>query len=125
MLEIEKKDPAMKAHATRVANQCVLFPKELDRPSKEINQIYIAGLLHDIGMVFIPDNISSRKNGLNESEMEFIKKHPILSEKILSKYDVLKEILPVIRHHHEAIDGSGYPDGLKDGDIPIGQKSCI
>ncbi len=122
MQEIEKKDPAMKAHATRVANQCVLFTKELDRPSKEINQIYIAGLLHDIGMVFIPDNISSRKNGLNESEMEYIKKHTILSEKILSKHDILKEILPVIRHHHEAIDGSGYPDGLKGDDIPTGAK---
>ncbi|MBN1905721.1 MAG: HDOD domain-containing protein [Deltaproteobacteria bacterium] len=122
MLEMEKKDPAMKAHATRVANQCVLFTKELDRPSKEINQIYIAGLLHDIGMVFIPDNISSRKNGLTESEMEYIKKHTILSEKILSKYDVLKEILPMIRHHHEAIDGSGYPDGLKGDDIPAGAK---
>jgi HD-GYP domain-containing protein (c-di-GMP phosphodiesterase class II) len=122
LLEIEKKDPAMKSHATRVANQCVLFARELDLPSKEINQIYIAGLLHDIGMVFIPDSISSRKNGLNESEMEYIKKHTILSEKILSKYDALKEILPVIRHHHEAIDGSGYPDGLKDDDIPAGAK---
>jgi HD-GYP domain-containing protein (c-di-GMP phosphodiesterase class II) len=122
MLEIEKKDPAMKAHATRVANQCVLFAKDLDRPPKEVNQIYIAGLLHDIGMVFIPDNISSRKNGLNEWEMEYIRKHTILSEKIISKYDVLKDILPLVRHHHEAVNGSGYPDGLKGDDIPTGAK---
>jgi putative nucleotidyltransferase with HDIG domain len=120
--EMEKKDPSMKDHATRVANQCVLFMKDLERPSKEINQIYIAALLHDIGMVFIPDNILAKKNGLNETEMQYIKKHTILSEKILSKYDALKEILPVIRHHHEAIDGSGYPDGLSDESIPLGAK---
>ncbi len=122
MLEMEKTDPSMKAHATRVANQCVLFMKELERPPREVNQIYIAGLLHDIGMVFIPRNISGRKRGLNESEMEYIKKHTILSEKILSKYEVLRDILPIIRHHHEAVDGSGYPDGLKGDNIPLGAK---
>lgn len=120
--EMEKKDPSMKAHSTRVANQCVLFMKDLERPPKEINQIYIAALLHDIGMIFIPSNISSKKTGLNESEMQYIKKHTILSEKILSKYDALKEILPVIRHHHEAVDGSGYPDGLSDEAIPVCAK---
>lgn len=124
--EIEKSDPSMKTHASRVANLCVLFMKDLERPPKEINQLYIAALLHDIGMVFIPKKISSRKTGLNESEMEYIKKHPLISEKILSKYEALKELSPIIRHHHEAIDGSGYPDGLKDENIPTGAKIlCI
>ena len=66
MREMEKNDPSMKAHAIRVANLCVLFLKDLERPSKEINQIYIAALLHDIGMVYIPKKISAKKNGLNE-----------------------------------------------------------
>lgn len=122
MHEMEKNDPSLKAHATRVANQCVLFLKEMERPSNEINQIYIAALLHDIGMIYIPKNISAKKNGLTEAEMAYIKKHTLLSEKILSKYSMLKNIRPVIRSHHEAIDGSGYPEGLKENEIPIGAK---
>ena len=94
--EMEKSDPSMKAHATRVANQCVLFLKNMEYPPKEINQIYIAALLHDIGMVYIPKKISAKKNGLNESEMAYIKKHTLISEKILSKYSILKDILPII-----------------------------
>lgn len=122
MHEMEKSDPSMKDHATRVANNCVLFMKDLDCPTKEINQIYIAALLHDIGMIYIPKKISDKKNGLTEAEMAYIKKHTLISEKILSKYSMLKDILPVIRSHHETIDGSGYPDGLKENEIPIGAK---
>ena len=122
MNEMEKNDPSMKAHATRVANHCVLFLKDMEFPAKEINQIYIAALLHDIGMVFIPKKIATKKNGLTETEMGYVKKHPLISEKILSKYGILKDILPIIRHHHEAVDGSGYPDSLRDSDIPTGAK---
>jgi HD-GYP domain-containing protein (c-di-GMP phosphodiesterase class II) len=122
MNEMEKNDPSMKVHATRVANHCVLFLKDIECPAKQINQIYIAALLHDIGMVFIPKKIVTKKSGLTETEMGYIKKHTLISEKILSKYGILKDILPIIRHHHEAVDGSGYPDGLKNSDIPTGAK---
>lgn len=122
MHEMETNDPSMKTHADSVANQCVSFMKDMGLPSKEINQIYIAGLLHDIGMIYIPKKISSKKNGLGETEMEYIKKHPIISEKILSKYSLLKDILPIIRYHHEAFNGSGYPEGLKGNEIPTGSK---
>ena len=126
MHEIEKNDSSMKIHATRVANQCVLFLKDIEHPLDEINQIYIAALLHDIGMIYIPKKISIKKNGLTEPEMAYIKKHTLISEKILSKYTILKDILPVIRSHHEALDGSGYPEGLKGNEIPFGAKIlCI
>ena len=122
MLEMEKSDSSMKSHATRVANLCVLFLKDLARPSKEINQIYIAALLHDIGMIYIPKKKSSKKKGLSEPEMAYVKKHTLISEKILSKYTVLHDILPIIRSHHESIDGRGYPEGLKENEIPFGAK---
>jgi len=122
MHEMEKNDPSMKAHATSVANLCVLFMKDLELPSKEANLIYIAALLHDIGMIYIPKEISAKKNDFNETEMEYIKKHTLISEKILSKYSMLKDILPIIRSHHEAFDGSGYPEGLKSNEIPFGSK---
>ena len=122
MREMEKNDPSLKVHATNVANQCVLFMKDLERPSKEINHLYIAALLHDIGMIYIPKKISSKKSGLTETEMAYMKKHTLISEKILSKYSILKDILPIIRSHHEAENGSGYPQGLKGNEIPIGAK---
>ena len=120
MHEMEKSDPSMKAHATRVANQCVLFLKDMGRPFSEINQLYIAALLHDIGMIYIPKKISAKKNNLTETEMAYIKKHTLISEKILSKYVILNDILPIIRSHHEAFDGSGYPEGLRGNEIPTG-----
>ncbi len=122
MTEMEKCDPQMKKHATNVANRCVMFSRELGRPAKEINQIYLASLLHDIGMIYIPPQIACKKCGLNESEMAYIKKHTLLSEKILSKYGALSEVLPIIRYHHEAVDGSGYPEGLKGSEIPVSAK---
>lgn len=122
MHEMEKNDPSLKTHATRVANQCVLFMKDMERPPKEVNQIYIAALLHDIGMIYIPKKISDKKNDLNEAEMAYIEKHTLISEKILSKYSILKDILPIIRSHHEAFNGSGYPEGLKANSIPVGAR---
>lgn len=122
MGEIEKYDPRLKEHSTRVANQCVLFSKELGLPANDINHIYLSALLHDIGMIFIPKKIAAKKHGLIESEMAFIKKHTLISERILSKHEMLKPLLPIIRYHHEALDGSGYPDGLTGKDIPIGSN---
>jgi HD-GYP domain-containing protein (c-di-GMP phosphodiesterase class II) len=122
MHEMEKNDPSLKSHSTRVANQCVLFLKDMERPAKEINQIYIAALLHDIGMIYIPKKITSKKSGLTETEMAYITKHTLISEKILAKYSALKDILPVIRSHHEAFNGSGYPEGLRANAIPAGSR---
>jgi len=117
---IEERDPYMKGHSERVATNCVLFSRRLGRTQEEINQIYLAGLLHDIGIVYIPIEITQKSGELTEDEMDMIKKHPLISEKIISKHDMLKETLPIIRHHHEAVDGSGYPDCLKGDSIPIG-----
>ena len=116
---IEERDPFMKGHAERVATNCVLFSRQLGLSKMQINQIYLAGLLHDIGIVYIPLEITQKSGELPEEEMDMVKKHPLISEKILSKHDMLKAILPIIRHHHESFDGSGYPDGLKAEEIPI------
>lgn len=120
--EMENFDPEMKVHSERVAKHCVQFSKEIALPAKEVNQLYVAGLLHDIGMVFIPKDIAEKKERLSDSEMAYIKKHPLISEKIMSKYAILKDLLPIIRYHHESVDGSGYPDGLKGDAIPVGAK---
>lgn len=120
--EIEKNDPFMRNHAERVAATGLKFAKWLELDRQEANLIYIAGLLHDIGYIFIPPNIAQRREHLTEDATEIIKRHPLISEKIVSKYPALNDILPMIRYHHESVDGSGYPDGIKGSEIPSGAK---
>jgi len=120
--EIEKNDPFMRSHAERVAANGLRFSKTLLLSREEINLIYLAGLLHDIGFIFLPAEIVQKRGNANDTEYDIIKRHPLISEKIVSKYPVLSNILPIIRHHHESVDGSGYPDGLKENEIPLGAK---
>jgi HD-GYP domain-containing protein (c-di-GMP phosphodiesterase class II) len=122
LAEIEKNDIFMRGHADRVAAGCLRFSKWLGRDKSEINQIYLAGLLHDIGYIYLPLNIVVKRGQMNDEDMDIIKRHPLISEKIVSKYTLLQGIIPIIRHHHESVDGSGYPDGLKQNEIPPGAK---
>jgi HD-GYP domain-containing protein (c-di-GMP phosphodiesterase class II) len=120
---IEEKDPFLKQHSERVANHSANFCEEfkiLDEAG--IEKIYYAGLLHDIGVMGVPAEILQKSDQLTDEEMIWIRKHPVRGEKILSNLAYLKDILPMIRHHHEAIDGSGYPDGLKNSEIPLGGR---
>ncbi|MBN1847632.1 MAG: HDOD domain-containing protein [Deltaproteobacteria bacterium] len=122
---IEEKDPFLRGHAERVARYAVSFSKKLGMKKWDIEKIYLAGLLHDLGMVYMPYEIIQKPGELTEEEMETVKQHPIIAEKIVSKVSVLAEISPIIRHHHEAFDGSGYPDGLKGAEIPIGARIML
>ncbi len=119
---IEEKDEFLRGHAERVALTCMDFSRKLGLTQKEIETIYLAGLLHDIGMVYIPMGILHNPGPLNADEMAVVKQHPMVAQKILSHIQVLSDTLPIILHHHEACDGSGYPDGLKQDEIPIGAK---
>ena len=122
LYEIEKNDAFMRKHAERVASNCLRFSKMLGLSKDKINEMYLAGLLHDIGYIFLPSEILQKRCQLNKEEEEVIKRHPLISEKIISKYPMLSGILPIIRHHHESVDGGGYPDGLTENDIPPGAK---
>ncbi|MFC1535257.1 HD-GYP domain-containing protein [Thermodesulfobacteriota bacterium] len=104
---IEEKDPFMKGHADRVAAICVLFSRRLGLTQAEVNQMYLAGLLHDIGIVYLPPVLTQKSERLTEDEMVMIKKHPLISEKIISKHSMLNGLSSIIRHHHEAVNGSG------------------
>jgi putative nucleotidyltransferase with HDIG domain len=114
---IKEKDQYLEEHSERVATRCVRFATTLGLAKKEIEKLYLAGLLHDIGMVYIPPEITQKVGKLTEDEMNVIKRHPIISEKIISKHNLLSVILPAVRHHHEAFDGSGYPDGIEGDEL--------
>ena len=120
---LEEKDPFLKKHSERVADNSANFCEEYKLvAAEEVESIYLAGLLHDIGMVAVPIDILNRSDPLSEAEMIRIKRHPVSGEKVLSNFSYLKGILPMVRHHHEAFDGSGYPDGIEGENIPLGAR---
>jgi HD-GYP domain-containing protein (c-di-GMP phosphodiesterase class II) len=120
---IEQKDVFMRGHAERVANYCSGFTRMLKLSEQaEVEKIYFAALLHDIGMVYIPLEILQKPDKLTDDELGLVQQHPAQAENILSNLTILKEILPMIRHHHEAFDGTGYPDGLRGAGIPLGAR---
>jgi len=120
---LEEKDPFLKKHSERVANNSANFCEEYKiAEADEVEEIYLAGMLHDIGIVAVPNEILHRSDPLDDDEMIKIKRHPVSGEKILSNFSLLQSILPTVRHHHEAYDGSGYPDGLNGENIPLGAR---
>ena len=120
---IEQKDPFLKGHSERVAAMSQTFAKTLELPDKNgLDNIYLAGLLHDIGMVYMPTEIIQKTGRLTRDEMMIIRQHPVLSENVLSHLSLIKHVMPMIRHHHEDMDGSGYPDGLNGNEIPMGAR---
>ena len=124
---VEQRDPLLRNHSKRVANNCANFCDEFKLLQEdEIFELYLAGLLHDFGLIFFPDRLLREPEERTDDEKVEMRKHPGVGEKILSNLNTLKEILPIIRHHHEAIDGSGYPDGLSGDEIPLGARIiCI
>lgn len=120
---LEEKDPFLKKHSERVANNCANFSEQFKiLKAEDIETVFFAGLLHDIGIVAVPIDMLKRSDPLSEKEMIRIKKHPVSGERILSNLSCMKALLPLVRHHHEAVDGSGYPDGIEGEKIPLGAR---
>ena len=103
----------MYGHSVRVAQGCVRLAKRLNLPKAEQDRLFLAGLLHDIGMVYVPQELLAKAEKLSGEEMEIVKRDPLVAEKILSHLSLIRPILPVTGHHHERCDGSGYPEGLR------------
>ncbi|MEM8866044.1 MAG: HD-GYP domain-containing protein [Planctomycetota bacterium] len=115
---IDAKDPYTCGHSDRVARISVCLAKQLGCTAEELNTIYLSGLLHDIGKIGIDDNVLRKPGQLTKEEYEHIKTHPELGHRILKGVKQLDKVLPVVLHHHEAWDGSGYPAGLKETECP-------
>ncbi|QDU53861.1 HD-GYP domain-containing protein [Aeoliella mucimassa] len=115
---IDAKDPYTCGHSERVARISVLIARQLKCSKEQLNSIYLAGLLHDIGKIGVDDHILRKPGELTLEEFEHIKQHPTLGYNILKGVRQLQHVLPVVLHHHEAWDGSGYPGGLVGEEIP-------
>jgi HD-GYP domain-containing protein (c-di-GMP phosphodiesterase class II) len=117
---LEEKDLNLKKHSERIANNCASFCEKYKLiDEKQIESFYFAGLIHDIGLVALPLNVIQNPDSLDDDEQVSYKKHTIVGEKIIANLGYLQHILPIIRHHHEFMDGSGYPDGIKGEEIPL------
>ncbi|MEX0676684.1 MAG: HD-GYP domain-containing protein [Pirellulales bacterium] len=115
---IDAKDPYTCGHSDRVARVSVRLAEELGCDQKQIDTIYLSGLLHDVGKIGIDDNVLRKPGKLTEAEFEHIKTHTEIGHKILSDIKQLDEVLPVVLHHHEQWNGKGYPRGLAADAIP-------
>ena len=115
---VEAKDPYTRGHSDRVAQYAVLLGKHLNLPENDLKTLQIGGLFHDIGKIGVPDNILLKESKLTDDEYSEIKNHPTIGAHILSTATIFKEIIPIVKHHHEKYDGTGYPSMLSGNDIP-------
>jgi len=116
---IEARDPYTKQHSARVSSYAMLIAEANGCMQKEIEALNIAGYLHDIGKIGIPDNILLKPGRLTDDEFEIIKRHPMIGSNIVGHLGMWAGEQGIIRHHHERYDGKGYPEGLRGEEIPI------
>ena len=115
---VEAKDPYTKGHSDRVSEYAVLLGKKLNLSDEDIEKLRIGGLFHDIGKIGIPDSILLKESNLADEEYTKIKEHPIIGYNMLQHATMFKNILDIVKHHHERFDGNGYPDKLAGSNIP-------
>ena len=118
-LSVEARDPYTEGHCERLSRNAVDLGRFLGMEEESIVALQRGGYLHDLGKIAVPDEILRKGSDLTPAEWEIMKQHPVTGETICRPLKSLRLVLPIIRHHHEHSDGSGYPDGLSDGEIPL------
>ena len=116
---VEAKDPYTRGHSDRVSEFSVLIGEKLGLSEEQIKILRIGGLFHDIGKIGIPDSILLKTDKLSDDEYSEIKNHPSIGAHILGAASIFKDIIPIVKHHHERFDGRGYPLGLQGEEIPF------
>lgn len=118
-LSVEAKDAYTEGHCERLSRYSVAMGQSLGLPPDQLKALRRGGYLHDLGKIAIPESIINKKTGLTEEEWQIMREHPVIGERICKPLKSLRLVLPIIRHHHERWDGSGYPDGLMGQEIPL------
>lgn len=119
---VEAKDPFTCRHSEHVAHYALALAGVLGMPEPLIDVIRTAALLHDVGKIGVPDHVLTKPGPLTADETALVRKHPGLGADILSHISVFGRESRIVRHHHEAWDGKGYPDGLACGEIPLASR---
>lgn len=118
-LVIEARDAYTDGHCQRLAAYATALGTALRLSDEQIGALFRGGYLHDVGKVGIPDAVLLKTDRLNENEYRQIKAHPLIGDRLCGELRSLRQVRPIVRHHHERLDGSGYPDGLKGDAIPL------
>lgn len=116
---VDAKDPYTRGHSARVVKYSLMVGEEFNLDKEEIKELEISAILHDVGKIGIPDDILGKPGKLTKKEYAFIQRHPELGAAIIEPIAKLRMLIPNILHHHERLDGKGYPSGLKGIEIPI------
>lgn len=116
---VDARDIYTRGHSDRVAYYAMEVGKALDLSSEELETLRIGGIFHDIGKIGTADDILLKYDKLSDAELKEIQKHPLKGARILSAVSMFKDVVPVVKCHHERIDGTGYPEGLSGESIPL------
>jgi putative two-component system response regulator len=117
-LLIEGRD-GREGHCHRMANYATALGRQIGLADDDLQALHRGGFLHDIGMLVIPDAVLRKTGPLTQDEFELVKSHTVAGDGLCAPLKSLQSVRPIIRHHHERFDGSGYPDGLRGNDIPL------
>jgi putative two-component system response regulator len=118
-LMIEARDPYTRNHCQRLAGYAEVLGRELNLPEDDLVALRRGGYFHDIGKIAIPDAILLKPDRLTTDEYDRMKSHPVIGDQLCGALRTLQRAQPIVRHHHERLDGSGYPDGLRGDAVPL------
>jgi putative two-component system response regulator len=119
---IELRDPYTGGHCERLARYAVALGDALGLGERELRALRLGGFLHDLGKIAVPDSVLLKPGPLDAAEWAAMRRHPALGAELVGDLRTLEDVRPLIRHHHERLDGSGYPDGLRGDAIPVGVR---
>ena len=116
---IEARDPSTNGHCQRLAHYATRLGRALNLDDSDLAALERGGFLHDIGKIAVPDAVLLKGGQLDPHESRVMRKHPIVGDNLCSGLRSLNKVRPIVRHHHERLDGTGYPDGLRNGEVPL------
>ncbi|HWZ27721.1 MAG TPA: HD domain-containing phosphohydrolase [Gemmatimonadales bacterium] len=119
---LEAKDPFLRGHSARVADLAATLANEMSLSDEEVENVRVAGRLHDIGKIGTRESVMNKQGPLTPEEYEHVKQHVIIGSQILAPLTHLGGVIDMVRSHHERWDGTGYPDGLRGDEIPLGGR---
>ena len=116
---IEARDPCTRGHCQRLARYATTLGRALSLDDADLGALDRGGFLHDIGKIAVPDSVLLKGGKLDAEEARVMRAHPIIGDALCAGLRSFSRVRPIVRHHHERLDGSGYPDGLKNGAVPL------
>src|SRR5262245_34115274 len=116
---IEARDPSTNGPCQRLAHYATTLGRSLGLDAGDLAALERGGFLHDIGKIAVPDRVLLKDGKLDPQESRVMRKHPIVGDSLCAGLRSLNKVRPIVRHHHERLDGTGYPDGLRNGEVPL------